>query len=136
MIRTILASTALTAALIAGPALAADNTTTNATTSGQAMQAQTSAQGSQNVPQELKQKLASQGFSDVKVVPGSYIVSAKDKDGNPVTMIIGPNSMTVFALSSPDNMSSTDNTTTGSIKKHDTTGSTGASGDMSNSSNK
>ncbi len=51
----------------------------------------------QTLSQELKQKLQDQGFSDVQVVPGSLIVSAKDKSGDPVTMVIGPHSMTVFS---------------------------------------
>lgn len=55
-------------------------------------------QSAQNVPQELQQKLTSQGFTDVKVVPDSFLVSAKDKQGYPVTMLIGPNSLTVFVM--------------------------------------
>jgi hypothetical protein len=55
-------------------------------------------QNAQNLPQELKQKLTAQGFTDVKVVPDSFLVSAKDKQGHPVTMLIGPNSLTVFTM--------------------------------------
>jgi PRC-barrel domain len=36
--------------------------------------------------------LQQSGFTDVKVVPDSFLVQAKDKSGNPVTMFIGPNS--------------------------------------------
>lgn len=50
-------------------------------------------QTAQNLPQEIRSKLKDDGFTDVKVVPGSFIVSAKDKRGEPVTMMIGPNSM-------------------------------------------
>jgi hypothetical protein len=49
-----------------------------------------------SLPQQIQKKLTSQGFTNVKVVPGSYLVSANDKDGDPVTMVIGPNSMTMF----------------------------------------
>ncbi len=52
----------------------------------------------QALPREIQQKLTAQGFKDVRVVPGSYLVSAKDKDGNPITMIIGPTSMTVLTV--------------------------------------
>lgn len=52
----------------------------------------------QPLPQRIQQKLKSQGFTDVKVVPEGYIVSAKDKDGDPVTMIIGPNSIAMFTV--------------------------------------
>jgi hypothetical protein len=58
----------------------------------------TTGQNMQSVPQELQQKLTDQGFSDVKVVPDSFLVSAKDKQGYPVTMLIGPNSLTVFTM--------------------------------------
>jgi hypothetical protein len=49
-------------------------------------------------PQKLREKLAADGFSDVKIAPGSYIVSAKDKDGNKVVMMIGPHSMTMMKV--------------------------------------
>jgi hypothetical protein len=55
-------------------------------------------QTTHSIPQEIRDKLKAEGFSDVKVVPGSYLVSAKDKNGDPVTMIIGPNSMTMFTM--------------------------------------
>ena len=48
------------------------------------------------VLQKIHDELTAKGFTDVKVVPGSYIVSGKDKDGNPVVMVIGPNSMTMM----------------------------------------
>ena len=34
------------------------------------------------------------GFTDVKIIPNSFIVQAKDKTGNPVTMLLTPVSMT------------------------------------------
>lgn len=52
----------------------------------------------QPLPQRIQQKLASQGFTDIKVVPEGYIVSAKDKDGDPVTMVIGPHSIAMFTF--------------------------------------
>jgi hypothetical protein len=50
----------------------------------------------QRGPQKLRETLAADGYTDVKIAPGSYVVSAKDKDGNKVVMMIGPNSMTVM----------------------------------------
>jgi hypothetical protein len=48
----------------------------------------------------------SSGFKDVQVVPNSFIVSARDKDGVPMQMLIGPESMTVITpragLAGPD----------------------------------
>ena len=39
---------------------------------------------SQNMPQKLRERLAADGYPDVKIAPGSYVVSAKDKDGKRV----------------------------------------------------
>jgi Cu/Ag efflux protein CusF len=90
MSKTVLAAVAaLSFTLVPGAVLAAGSPTG---------QDQTNAQSTQTISQELKQKLQDQGFSDVKVVPGSLIVSAKDKSGDPVTMVIGPQSMTVFSM--------------------------------------
>jgi hypothetical protein len=49
-----------------------------------------------SLPAELKQKMQTAGYTNVEIVPGSYLVSAKDKDGKNVMMKIGPNSMTML----------------------------------------
>jgi hypothetical protein len=59
-------------------------------------------QGTQSLPQQIEQKLERQGFTAVEVVPGSYLVSAKDQEGDPVMMVIGPHSMSIFTTISPD----------------------------------
>jgi Peptidase propeptide and YPEB domain len=51
----------------------------------------------QQIPQEIQQKLTEEGFKNVQVIPHSFLVSARDKNGNPVTMLIGPHSMTIVA---------------------------------------
>jgi methionine-rich copper-binding protein CopC len=56
----------------------------------------TNTQAPENLPVELRQKLTSAGFSDVKVVPSSFVVSAKDPQGRPVMMHLTPHSMTVM----------------------------------------
>lgn len=48
--------------------------------------------GTANLRQQVTTNLQQSGFTDVKVVPDSFLVQAKDKSGNPVTMLIGPNS--------------------------------------------
>jgi len=50
-------------------------------------------QTTQNLPKEIRSKLQQDGFTNVQIVPGSFLVSAKDKNGDPVTMVLGPNSM-------------------------------------------
>lgn len=93
MLPRLLASAVLSIALMQGAAFAQSKSTA----SGSSQQSAAN-QNAQSLPQELKQKLQNQGFTDVRVVPGSYIVSAKDKDGDPITAIIGPHSMTIFSM--------------------------------------
>ena len=56
----------------------------------------TSAQTTQSIPQELRQKLTADGFTEVHIMPSSFLVSAKNKSGESVLMRIGPDSMTVL----------------------------------------
>lgn len=103
-ILTITAGSIASATLMYGMALAqsppSSKSTPSTSRSGQA-------QPAQDLPKEIHQKLTSQGFTDVKVVPGSYLVSAKDKNGDPVSMVIGPHSMTMFTTMSSDTSEST-----------------------------
>ncbi len=82
------------------------------------------AQPTQSLPAEIKNKLTKDGFTNVTVVPGSFVVSAKDKNGDPVMMLIGPNSTTVLTAVQPQNQQST----TGSNASPDTS----SSGSMTN----
>jgi uncharacterized protein YpmB len=59
------------------------------------------ADSSQAVIQKIHDELTAQGFKDVKVVPSAFIVSGKNKDGTPVMMLIGPNSMTMLTPADP-----------------------------------
>ncbi|MCS3758690.1 PRC-barrel domain-containing protein [Bradyrhizobium centrosematis] len=43
------------------------------------------------VRQQMVNDLQQAGFTDVKVRPQSFLVEAKDRSGNPVTMFVGPN---------------------------------------------
>jgi hypothetical protein len=56
----------------------------------------------QHGPQKLREKLAEDGYTDVQIAPGSYVVSARDKDGNKVVMMIGPHSMTMMKVPDKD----------------------------------
>src|SRR5262249_45087733 len=46
---------------------------------------------------QVKNDLQQAGFSDVQVVPQSFLVRAKDKDGQPVMMLIHENSIMTIA---------------------------------------
>ena len=72
-------------------------------------------QSAQNLPQEFKDKLKAEGFTDVEVVPGSYFISAKDKNGDRVHALISPNSLTVVTMDTSDSSSET----TGSASSDD-----------------
>ena len=52
--------------------------------------------GGPGLRQQLTNSLQQSGFTNIKIVPDSFLVQANDKAGNPVTMFIGPNSATEF----------------------------------------
>jgi hypothetical protein len=47
---------------------------------------------------QMTQNLQESGFTDVKVMPNSFLVQANDKSGNPVKMFITPNSMAEITI--------------------------------------
>ncbi len=66
-----------------------------------------------NLRQELSANLRQAGFTDIRIVPDSFLVEAKDKSGNPVTMFINPHSMEMVTrdiVSDRTNTAATDNT--------------------------
>jgi hypothetical protein len=108
----LLASSILALALTQGVALAQNAPNENVDKPNASVNANTNAQSSQSaqtLPQQISQKLQKQGFKDVKVVPGSFLVSAKDQDGDPVTMVIGPHSMTMFTTANANESSNNAN---------------------------
>jgi hypothetical protein len=50
--------------------------------------------GGAGLQQQVTTNLKNSGFTNVKVMPEAFLVQATDKSGNPVTMFIGPNSLT------------------------------------------
>ncbi len=42
----------------------------------------------------MQNMLQSSGFSDIRIMPSSFMIRAKDKDGNPVVMSVSPDSIT------------------------------------------
>jgi hypothetical protein len=45
------------------------------------------------IPQQIRQKLQSAGYSDMTIMPISFVVQAKDKQGDPVEILVTPHSM-------------------------------------------
>lgn len=77
---------------LAMPAFAATNTTANEAGTNQSANAQSTP--SMPLQHKIRQELAQGGFTDIQVMPQSFLVRAKDRDGNPVMMMINPNSVT------------------------------------------
>jgi hypothetical protein len=48
---------------------------------------------SANLQQQVQQNLSKAGFSDIKIMPESFLVRAKDPSGNPIMMVINPDSV-------------------------------------------
>jgi hypothetical protein len=51
--------------------------------------------------QQLSDNLAKSGYTNVRVMPEAYIIQANNKAGEPVTMFLSPDSMTVFTAQDP-----------------------------------
>jgi len=71
--------------LFALPALAAAPTDASS---------QIAPQDSAQIQQQLHQDLTTAGYTDIRIVPGSFLVRAKDKQGQTTEMMISPHSMT------------------------------------------
>ncbi len=52
------------------------------------------AQSPQAVQEQVRKNLQQAGFTDIQLMPSSFLVRAKDKSGNPVMMVINPDSIT------------------------------------------
>jgi sporulation protein YlmC with PRC-barrel domain len=51
-------------------------------------------QAKEGMRAQIRDMLQKAGFTDIKVVPESFLIHAKDKDGNPVVMNVSPESFT------------------------------------------
>ena len=56
-------------------------------------QAQQNAGQPSQIQARIPQNLQAAGFTAIHMMPSSFMVRAKDKDGNPVMMVINPNSI-------------------------------------------
>lgn len=53
--------------------------------------------------EQIRARLAADGYKDITILPTTYAVSATDKTGKPVLLLIGPQSSTVLeGTDSPD----------------------------------
>ena len=65
-------------------------------TNGQSPNAMNAGPGGMQVSETLKNDLSKAGFTDIQIMPSSFLVHAKDSQGNPVIMVINPNSVTAL----------------------------------------
>jgi hypothetical protein len=57
---------------------------------------QSSPQNQITIRQQVQKNLQDAGSSDINIMPSSFLVRAKDKSGNPVMMVINPDSITTL----------------------------------------
>ena len=106
---------ALLALAFAVPAAAAPSSTTGTDTSGNSAAIGQNTPATPRIARELRQSLASAGFTDIQVMPQSFLVRAKDKGGNPVMMVINPDSVAaVTAIPAPGASGASDSSSNGS----------------------
>ena len=75
----------------AGSAVAATDTTSTGSTN---QSTAPNAQAPMHVSQKLRDDLSKAGFTNITIMPSSFMVRAKDSEGRPVMMVINPDSMT------------------------------------------
>lgn len=75
------------ASLLALPALAQ---TSNSTASN------SSPPSAAEIQQDLHKDLSKAGYTDIQIIPGSFLVHAKDSKGHPTEMVVSPNSVTAI----------------------------------------
>jgi hypothetical protein len=75
----------------AGWAAAATDTAPAGSTS---QNAAPDAQVPAHLSQKLRDDLTKAGFTDITIMPSSFVVRAKDSQGKPVMMVINPDSLT------------------------------------------
>jgi hypothetical protein len=69
-------------------------------------QPQSSSGDAQPIQQQVQNNLQQAGFTDIQIMPSSFLVRAKDSAGNPVIMVISPDSVTaVTEISAPAGIS-------------------------------
>jgi hypothetical protein len=97
--------------LVALPAFAA-NTSSGITPSTGDSQNTEKTQDTGQIRQNLHQDLAQAGYTDIHIMPGSFLVRAKDKQGHPIEMMISPDSVLEVATvpASNANMKTSSNT--------------------------
>ncbi len=92
-----------------------------------ANKAGTPSDGSQgSVRQQMVNDLQQAGFTEVKIRPQSFLVEARDRSGNPVTMFVGPNTFAEVKTVGANAKSSSSTSASGNNANATTAGAGGA----------
>src|SRR6185437_4993280 len=116
---------------LALPAFAATSGTGPADSTSSAATSQQNQAAHPMTREKVKSELEEMGFKNVQVMPQSFLVRAENKEGNPMIMVINPDSVTsVTALSGPPGSggSSSGASGSGSSGMSPSSGSSGANG--------
>jgi uncharacterized protein YdeI (BOF family) len=127
MKRAIVATTILLASGMAvsaqtsnsAPATGRSATSPNAPAAS-SVQDQKNSAANEPLRQQVRDNLAKAGFTDIRIMPTSFMVRAKDQSGNPVMMVINPDSFTEVTAISPSKNSSSapNNSNSAAAQKH------------------
>ena len=55
-------------------------------------------QQTQNLSQQLVKNLQDSGFKNIKIMPESFLIRAKDQQGNPIEMVVSPTSVAAVEI--------------------------------------
>ncbi len=110
-----LAAAAGLALCLALPAMAAPSSQSSSSDNTSGMGQPTKGVNTVSIRQHIRQELEKAGYTDLKVVPASFVAQGKDKQGQPVTMLISPDSITTI-IQEPASKGSASNQSTSGTK--------------------
>lgn len=84
------------ATLMAASAASAQSANSSSTPPSGSGSQQSSMQNQAPIGTKIQNNLQAAGFTNVQVMPSSFLVRAKDQDGNPVMMVVNPDSVTAI----------------------------------------
>lgn len=64
--------------------------------------------GNLHIAQKLRADLTKAGYTDITIMPSSFFIQAKNSDGDPVTMMISPDSVTALTEATQRSNSASD----------------------------
>lgn len=107
IMRKLLLAAVFMASAAALPALAQTNSANNDSANGNTGTTAAASHATTSpaqIEQDLRQDLSKAGYTNIKIMPGSFLVHAKDSKGNPTEMMVSPNSVTeVTAMNAAGN---------------------------------